>query len=98
LDFLLSVLIEKFRFHHTAVPLVFHVVFATPDTLIVPWDELPVDIRVRVYQPSCHNCFHLAMLFKFVGNRDFASALATDDNRWATNSADMITISVHLFR
>jgi hypothetical protein len=34
----------------------------------------------------CHNCYHLAIVFKFV------SALETEDNPLATKSPDMITV------
>jgi len=37
-----------------------------------------IKIRVRCYQPPCHNCFHLSIVFKFVA----ATVCFSAGNRW----------------
>jgi hypothetical protein len=54
----------------TAISLHFHIVPAITMALTISCVELfyPLSISVRVlcYQPSCNNCLHLAIFFKFV--------------------------------
>jgi hypothetical protein len=66
--------------------------------IFISWDKLfyclLIEVRVLCYQLPRHNCFHLAMFFKYVTTKILLHALNTDDNRWGTNSPDIGTISV----
>ena len=60
----------QFTLKSTAIPLLFHVVPVTTEALITQLDEhfgsqLP-PFRVLCHPPSCHECFHLAVVFKSV--------------------------------
>jgi len=57
-----------FRFNRTTIPLLFHTVCATTDALIISKNEWALasvltQVCVLHYQPLCHNCFHLAIIF-----------------------------------
>jgi len=44
------------------------------------------------YQRACCKCFHVAVIYKFVAAKDFASALETCENSWTNNSSDVIEV------
>ena len=56
-------------FNCTAFSLLFYIVPATNDDIIILWNELLCSLFISVcmlcYQPSCHNSIHLAMVFQF---------------------------------
>jgi hypothetical protein len=63
---LTSDLVEHFRSHFTAVPLIFYLAAATVRYLSmsethfsIPYCQSPVPC----YHPPCHNCFHVAVIF-----------------------------------
>lgn len=56
-------------------PLLFHTVFAETGAFIVSWFKLLFSLLISVpvlyYQPFCHNCSHLAVLFFMYVQRRF---------------------------
>ena len=69
-------------FNSTSVPPHFHVVSDTANTFILLRKELLCSLltsfRDLSDQPSCHKCFHLAIVFKFVA----AKSLFSSGNIW----------------
>jgi len=60
---------EEFRFHCTTVSPVLHILPAIVAAFMVSWDEQfysLLEVFVLFYQTSCHSCFHLTIIFKFV--------------------------------
>ena len=53
-------------------------------------------VHVLGYQPSCHNCLYLAIVFKFVTFKVLLQG-SKHDNRWATDLPIRITIIVCFF-
>jgi hypothetical protein len=52
-----------------------------------------IQTYILCYQPSCHNCLHVAIVLKICGLQD-AVALEAYDCRSATNPHDIITTGV----
>lgn len=90
-------LTTKWKLKCAIILLHFHVVPTTSEAFITSWDRLfcslLISVRVLCYQPSRYNC-HLAIIFQFAAAMISSSARGMDGNRWATNSPDIITISV----
>ena len=59
--------------------------------------SLLTEIHVPPYQLSCHSCFHLTTVSKYVDTKIFVSALEPYDNPSSTNFSDLITINVVYF-
>jgi hypothetical protein len=61
---------ENFTRHFTAVPLIFYLAPAKVEAFITSWDaffySVLTEVTVLCYQPSCHNCAHAAIIYKFV--------------------------------
>jgi len=84
-----------FSFNCTAIPLLFHTVSATTDALITSQDELLSSVLTQVcvlhYQPLCHNCFHLAIIFKLITpppHNILNEWWKKDDNSFKPNAPD----------
>ena len=81
-----------FRFNCTAIPLLFHTVSAAKDALITSQDELLSSVLTHVcflhYHPLCHNCFHLAIIFKLMTPKILHEWWKKDDNSFKPNALD----------
>jgi hypothetical protein len=68
-----------FMFNCTAIPIILHVIPATPMGFFVSRHDffysLLLSVRVLCYQPSCHNCFQHVAVFKFVVARSLLQLL-----------------------
>ena len=92
------------HFCFNVIPLLFHIVYSTVRAFTMSWAEILysmlTEVRVLCYQPSCHNCFHLAVIFIIVIPPTApllpqdGSVLRIDDNRLETGSPDIIRVIV----
>jgi hypothetical protein len=90
------------RFNCTSTTaLLSHIFPATTETGFITQGEffysLLISVFVLCYQPKCQNCFHV-IICKFFGRQGPSSGLKTDANFSATNSSDIITATVKLFK
>ena len=53
--------------------------------------------RVHGHYQLCHNCFHLAVIFRIYGGQNFASALLADNNLSALDQGCKRCIAAGLF-
>jgi hypothetical protein len=57
--------------YYTAVPLICHLMIATTEIFIIQCGHLGCSLltegHARCYQAQCHSCFHMTIIFKFVG-------------------------------
>jgi hypothetical protein len=69
-----SVFSALITFNCTVIPLHFHIVPAITEAFIISLNEvfysLLISVRVLCYQPSCHNCFQLAISFKYMSDKN----------------------------
>ena len=66
------------------------------DTFFLPYEEHFILCWQKCYQPLCHKCFHVALVFTFVSAK-ILSQRCKRMNRQVTNSAGTTTTSSRFF-
>ena len=73
-----------------------HKVTVTTESFITAchrlFDSVRMNVRVLCYQPSVHNCSHIAIFFTIVAATILLQRWGQSDSRSETNSLDVITI------
>jgi hypothetical protein len=61
--------VSGIRVNYTAIPQHSHIALTKPEAFLTTWEQLLYSLLMPVcalcYQPLCHYCFHLGVVFKF---------------------------------